>query len=190
MPGGINPHSKLCKQALKGVMDANFLIYLTPPDLSPAAFVAANATVVGKVHLGKDSSIWYGAVVRADLEAIIIGEGTNIQDGAIIHGDPGIVTVLEDWVTVGHRAVVHAAHIERGSLIGIGATILDNVRIGSGSIIGAGAVVTKDVPPRSLVMGVPAKIIKQVSEGQVQGLLDHGQNYVRLAKAHAAAGLG
>ncbi|MBE9241335.1 gamma carbonic anhydrase family protein [Synechocystis salina] len=171
-------------------MDANFPIYLTPPDLSPAAFVAANATVIGKVNLGKDCSIWYGAVVRADLEAITIGEGTNIQDGAILHGDPGIVTVLEDWVTVGHRAVVHAAHIERGSLIGIGATILDNVRIGAGSIIGAGAVVPKDVPPRSLVMGVPAKIIKQLSEDQVQGLLDHGQNYVRLAKAHAAEGLG
>ncbi|AIE74491.1 MULTISPECIES: gamma carbonic anhydrase family protein [unclassified Synechocystis] len=171
-------------------MEANFPIYLTRPDLSPAAFVAANATVIGKVSLGKDCSIWYGAVVRADLESITIGQGANIQDGAILHGDPGIVTVLEDWVTVGHRAVIHAAHIETGSLIGIGATILDNVRIGTGSIIGAGAVVTKDVPPRSLVMGVPAKIIKEVSEAQAQALLDHGLHYVRLAKAHAAQGFG
>lgn len=165
-------------------MESDFPIYLSPPDLAPAAFVAPNATVIGRVSLGKDSSIWYGAVVRGDLEAITIGQGTNIQDGAIIHGDPSIVTILEDWVTVGHRAVIHGAHIETGSLIGIGAIILDNVRIGQGSIIGAGAVVTKNVPPRSLVMGVPAKVIKEVSDDQAQGLLDHARHYVRLAKAH------
>jgi carbonic anhydrase/acetyltransferase-like protein (isoleucine patch superfamily) len=165
-------------------MEANFPIYLSAPDLSPAAFVAPDATVLGRVSLGKDSSIWYGAVVRGDLETITIGQGTNIQDGAIIHGDPSIVTVLEDWVTVGHRAVIHGAHIETGSLIGIGAIILDNVRIGASSIIGAGAVVTKNVLPRSLVMGVPAKVIKQVGDRQAQDLLDHAHHYVRLAKAH------
>lgn len=168
-------------------MQADFPIYLERPDLSSAAFVAPNATVMGRVQLGLDSSIWYGAVVRADLEEIRIGQGTNIQDGAVLHGDPGIVTVLEDWVTVGHRAVIHAAHIETGSLIGIGAVILDNVRIGAGSIIGAGSVITKDVPPRSLVMGVPGKIVREVGEKQVQALRDHAHHYVRLAKAHASA---
>ncbi len=165
-------------------MESDFPIYLSAPDLAPAAFVAPDATVIGRVVLGIDTSIWYGAVVRGDLEAITIGRGTNIQDGAIIHGDPGIVTVLEDWVTVGHRAVIHAAHIESGCLIGIGAIILDGVRIGAGSIIGAGAVVTKNVPPRSLVMGVPAKIIKEIGDRQAQDLLDHAHHYVRLAKAH------
>ncbi|MFN9174876.1 MAG: gamma carbonic anhydrase family protein [Synechocystis sp.] len=165
-------------------MQPDFPIYLDRPDFSAAAFVAPDATVIGKVHLGIGSSIWYGSVVRADLEQIIIGQGTNIQDGAVIHGDPGIITVLEDWVTVGHRAVIHAAHIETGSLIGIGAIILDNVRIGAGSIIGAGSVITKNVPPQSLVMGVPGKIIREVSDDQVQDLLDHARHYVRLAKAH------
>jgi carbonic anhydrase/acetyltransferase-like protein (isoleucine patch superfamily) len=167
-------------------MQPDFPIHLDLPDLKSAAFVAPNATVIGKVQLGVDSSIWYGAVVRADLEQIIIGQGTNIQDGAILHGDPGIITVLEDWVTVGHRAVIHAAHIETGSLIGIGAIILDNVRIGAGSIIGAGSVITKNVPPQSLVMGVPGKIIREVSDVQKQELLDHARHYIRLAKAHRA----
>ncbi len=122
-----------------------------PVDLSLAAFVAPNATVVGQVTLAVGVSIWYGAVLRGDVERIVVGEFTNIQDGAILHGDPGKPTVLEDYVTVGHRAVIHSAHIERGSLIGIGAIVLDGVRVGSGSIIGAGSVVTKDVPPdRSL----------------------------------------
>ncbi|MFM1842717.1 MAG: Carbonic anhydrase [Cyanobacteriota bacterium] len=165
-------------------MQPNFPIYLEPPDLSPAAFVAPDAKVIGNVQLGLDSSIWYGAIVRADLEKIMIGQGTNIQDGAVLHGDPGIITVLEDWVTVGHRAVIHAAHIETGSLIGIGAIILDNVRIGAGSIIGAGSVITKNVPTQSLVMGVPGKIIRDVSDIQRQELLDHARHYVRLAKAH------
>jgi carbonic anhydrase/acetyltransferase-like protein (isoleucine patch superfamily) len=108
-----------------------------------------------KVAVGVN--VWYGAVIRGDVERIEIGECSNIQDGAILHSNPGKPTILEDHVTVGHRAVVHSAYIERGSLIGIGAVVLDGVRVGTGSIIGAGAVVNKDVPPRSLVVGVPAK---------------------------------
>ncbi|MGA1476133.1 MAG: gamma carbonic anhydrase family protein, partial [Prochlorothrix sp.] len=94
--------------------------------------------------------------------------------------------MVEDWVTVGHRAVIHAAHIETGALIGMGAIILDNVRIGAGSIIGAGSVITKNVPPQSLVMGVPGKMIRAVSDAQRQELLDHAHHYVRLAQAHHA----
>ena len=107
---------------------------------------------MGQVVLSPGVSIWYGAVVRGDVERIEIGERTNIQDGAILHGDPGKPTILEDHVTVGHRAVIHSAHIERGSLIGIGAVVLDGVRVGTGSIVGAGAVVSKDVPAFSLVV--------------------------------------
>lgn len=162
--------------------------YWSYPDLSPAAFVAENAVVVGWVKLAAGVSIWYGAVVRGDIERIEIGACTNIQDGAILHCDPGKPTILEDRVTVGHRAVVHSAYIERGSLIGIGATILDGVRVGSGSIIGAGAVVTKDVPPRSLVIGVPAKWLREVSESEAAELIEHARRYEKLALVHAGKG--
>jgi carbonic anhydrase/acetyltransferase-like protein (isoleucine patch superfamily) len=126
--------------------------------------------------------------VRGDVEQIVLGACTNIQDGAILHGDPGLPTILEDHVTVGHRAVVHAAHIERGSLIGIGATVLDGVRVGAGSIIGAGAVVTKDVPPRSLVVGIPGKVVRPVSEEEASDLIAHAQRYEKLALVHAGKG--
>lgn len=158
------------------------------PDLSAAAFVASNATVVGEVSLGEGASVWYNAVVRGDVERIAIGAYTNIQDGAILHGDPGQVTLLEDYVTVGHRAVIHAAHIERGCLIGIGAVVLDGVRVGSGSIIGAGSIVTKDVPPRSLVVGVPAKRLREISDEEAAELLEHARRYQKLALVHGGKG--
>lgn len=140
---------------------------------------------MGYVTLKQGSSVWYGAVIRADIERIEIGRFTNIQDGAILHGDPGEITILEDYVTVGHRAVIHAAHIGRGCLIGIGAIILDKVKIGKGCVIGAGSVVTKDVPPYSLMMGIPAKKIKDVSKGQVLELIKHAKKYHKLALVHA-----
>lgn len=158
------------------------------PDLSEAAFVAHNATVIGRVTVGRGASIWYGAVVRADVEEIRIGASSNIQDGAVLHGDPGEPTLLEDYVTVGHRAVIHGAHVERGCLIGIGAIILNGVRIGSGSIVGAGAVVTKDVPPRSLVMGIPGKVIRELPETEAADLIKHAQKYEQLALVHARKG--
>ncbi|MBD1805880.1 gamma carbonic anhydrase family protein [Microcoleus sp. FACHB-SPT15] len=159
--------------------------YWSPPDLSQAAFIAPNAVVIGQVLLAAGASIWYGAVVRGDIERIAIGKCTNIQDGAILHGDPGKPTILEDYVTVGHRAVVHSAHIERGSLIGIGAVVLDGVRVGSGSIVGAGAVVSKDVPPLSLVVGVPAKQLRDVSPTEAAELIEHAKRYEKLALVHA-----
>ena len=158
------------------------------PDLSQAAFVAPSATVMGWVKVGSGASIWYGAIVRADVEQILIGACTNIQDGAILHGDPGKPTVLEDYVTIGHRAVIHSAHIERGSLIGIGAIVLDGVRVGTGSIVGAGSVVTKDVAARSLVVGVPAKPLRSLSETEVSDLIQHAQHYEKLAIVHAGRG--
>ncbi|MBE9208308.1 gamma carbonic anhydrase family protein [Nostoc sp. LEGE 06077] len=162
--------------------------YWPSPDFSPAAFVADNAVVIGSVKIQAGVSIWYGAVIRADVERIEIGECTNIQDGAILHGDPGLPTILEDHVTVGHRAVIHSAYIERGSLIGIGAVVLDGVRVGSGSIIGAGAVVTKDVPPLSLVVGVPGKVLRQLSETEAAELIEHAERYKKLALVHAGKG--
>jgi carbonic anhydrase/acetyltransferase-like protein (isoleucine patch superfamily) len=164
-------------------------MHIWPPiDRTPAAFIAPNATVMGWVELGQGSSIWYGAVVRGDVETIKIGRSTNIQDGAILHGDPGKPTILEDYVTIGHRAVIHSAHIEQGCLIGIGAIVLDGVRVGAGSIVGAGAVVTKDVPPRSLVVGVPGKVLRQLSDIEVAELITHAEHYETLAFAHAGKG--
>ena len=162
--------------------------YWSSVDISDAAFVAPNAVIIGSVTIASGASIWYGAVVRGDVERIEIGECTNIQDGAILHGDPGKPTILEDYVTVGHRAVVHSAHIECGCLIGIGAVVLDGVRVGTGSIIGAGAVVTKDVPPLSLVVGVPGKVVRQIGEAEATELIEHAKRYQKLALVHAGKG--
>jgi carbonic anhydrase/acetyltransferase-like protein (isoleucine patch superfamily) len=155
------------------------------PDLSAAAFVAASATVMGNVEIAAGASIWYGAVVRGDIERIVIGASTNVQDGAILHGDPGKPTILEAEVTIGHRAVIHSAYIEQGCLIGIGAIVLDGVRVGAGSIVGAGSVVTKDVPSRSLVVGVPAQVRRQLSDSEAADLIEHAHRYEKLARVHA-----
>lgn len=157
----------------------------TTPDLSQAAFVAANATVIGKVTVARGASIWYSAVVRGDLERIIIGQSSNIQDGVILHGDPGLPTIIEDYVTIGHRAIIHSAHIERGCSIGMGAIVLNGVRVGAGSIIGAGCVVTKNVPPRSLMVGIPAQKIKDVTDARAAELIEHALNYEKLALVHS-----
>ncbi|MDB9494103.1 gamma carbonic anhydrase family protein [Spirulina major CS-329] len=158
------------------------------PDLTPAAFVSPTATVLGHVTLGAGASVWYGAVLRGDVERIEVGAHSNVQDGAVLHGDPGQPTILGDYVTVGHRAVIHSARIERGCLIGIGAIVLNGVTVGAGSMIGAGCVVTKDVPPRSLMVGIPAKRLREVSEAQAAELIEHAQRYEHLAQVHAGTG--
>lgn len=162
--------------------------FWSPPDVSPAAFIAPGAIVMGNVFLAEGCSVWYTAVVRADVEKIKIGRYTNIQDGAILHGDPGQPTILEDYVTVGHRAVIHSAHLETGCLIGIGAVILDGVRVGTGTIIGAGSIVTKDVPQRSLVVGVPARKLRDITESESLNLIEHAKKYYKLALVHAGKG--
>jgi carbonic anhydrase/acetyltransferase-like protein (isoleucine patch superfamily) len=162
--------------------------FWAPVDITNAAFVAINAVVIGNVSIASGVSIWYGAVVRGDVERIEIGTCTNIQDGAIIHGDPGKSTILESYVTVGHRAVIHSAQIETGCLIGIGAIVLDGVRVGSGSMIGAGCVVTKDVPPQSLMVGIPARCLRQIDDAEAAGLILHAKKYEQLALVHANKG--
>ena len=158
------------------------------PDLSLAAYIAPSAVVMGAVSIASGVSIWPTAVVRGDIEKIILGERCNVQDGAVIHCDPGEPTILEADVTVGHRAVIHSAHIEAGSLIGIGAIVLNGVRIGAGSIVGAGAVLTKNIPPRSLVVGVPGKVLREISETEANDLLEHANKYHQLASAHGGHG--
>jgi len=158
------------------------------PDISQAAFIAPNATVIGRIEIGLGASIWYGAVVRGDVDVVKIGAHSNVQDGAVLHGDPELPTILEDYVTIGHKAVIHSAHIERGCLIGIGAIILNGVRVGAGSMVGAGSVVTKDVPVRSLVVGVPGKVFRPRSAAEAEDLIEHAKKYEQLALVHAGKG--
>jgi len=160
------------------------------PRLSQAAFIAQDARIIGDVTLNLAASIWYQVVIRGDLNPIRIGAYSNIQDGTIIHGDPGTELIIEDYVTVGHRAVIHGVRVGRGSLIGMGAIILEGVTIGAGSLVGAGAVVTKDVPEGVLVTGVPAKVTKELSPQRQQELIDHALSYVHLAQLHQAQGYG
>ena len=158
---------------------------LTQADFPHCAFIAENASVMGKVTLGEGVNIWHTAVIRADVEAIEIGNYTNIQDGAVLHGDPNQPTILEDYVTVGHRAVIHSAHIKKGCLIGIGAIVLNGVTVGESSIIGAGCVVTKDVEPRSLMVGIPARKIKDINDKKAEELIEHARHYYQLGLYHA-----
>lgn len=154
------------------------------PDLTAATFVAGNATVIGQVVLGEGSSIWYQAVVRADLHRIVIGRWVNIQDGAILHGDPDQDLAIADYVTIGHRAVIHNRAIGEGSLIGMGAVLMEGVTVGSGCMIGAGAVVTKDVPDGAIAAGVPAQVRRLTTDAEQLYLRQHALNYAQLAAQH------
>jgi len=149
-------------------------------------FIAQNASVMGNVTFGEDVSVWYGAVIRADVEAIIIGDRSNIQDTAVLHADPGDPTAIGNDVTVGHGAIVHGAVVGDGSLIGMRATVLNKANIGKNCIIGACALVTEgmQIPDNSLVVGVPAKVVRQISEQQAVGLKKSALHYVEMAKRH------
>jgi len=153
-------------------------------NISLAAFIADDAVVIGDVHLAEQVNIWYKAVIRADVNRMEIGFCTNIQDGAILHGDPDQPLLIGEYVTIGHRAVIHCAEIGRGCLIGMGAILMEGVRIGAGSVVGAGAVVTKDVPEGVVVAGVPAKVLRELSPEQQQEAIAHAQNYYQLALLH------
>jgi carbonic anhydrase/acetyltransferase-like protein (isoleucine patch superfamily) len=158
--------------------------------IDPSAFIAAGAVVLGDVHIGRDASVWYNAVIRGDTERIEVGEGTNVQDLSMVHADPGVPCVVGRRVTVGHRAILHGCIVEDGCLIGMGAILLNGVRVGSGSVIGAGAVLVEgtEVPPGSLVLGVPGKVVRQVDEA-MRGRIDHAwRHYVEQARRHRAGG--
>lgn len=156
------------------------------------AFIAHNATVTADVRLGEESSVWFGAVVRGDVAPVTIGRRVNIQDGAVVHCDTGFANTLEDDVTVGHRAVVHGEHVGRGSLIGIGAIVLGHTRIGEECLIAAGAVVTPgvEIPDRSLVVGVPAKIVRPVNEKELEYLRWLSRRYVELVGKYQSGEFG
>ncbi len=160
------------------------------PDIARALWVAANATVIGDVTLGPQSSVFYGAVLRGDIARIVVGEGTNLQDNVVVHLADDGDAVIGAWCTVGHRAIVHACTIGDECLIGMGSTILDRVHIGARSLVGANALVPEDFscPPGSLVFGVPARIVRPLGAEEQAGLRRWAEKYVVVAKAHAARG--
>jgi len=161
---------------------------VAPEVVAGRYWVAPTASVIGRVRLAADVSVWWGAVLRGDMDLIDIGEGTNIQDGAILHTDAGIPLLLGAHVTVGHRVMLHGCTVGEGSLIGIGATVLNGARIGRNCLIGAHALVTErtEVPDGSLVLGAPAKVVRPVSEGQLQVLRGSGPHYVHNAERYRA----
>lgn len=158
-------------------------VHRQPEWIDPSAWIAPTATVLGEVHMGPRSSVWFGAVIRGDVEAIRIGEETNVQDLACLHADPGLPCTLGNRVTMGHQAIVHGATVEDECLIGIGAIVLNGAHIGKHSIIGAGAVVTegKLIPPRSLVLGMPGKVIREITDADLERILHGYQHYVAAA---------
>jgi carbonic anhydrase/acetyltransferase-like protein (isoleucine patch superfamily) len=152
----------------------------------PSVFIAPGAVVLGDVHLGRDVGVWYNAVVRGDAERISVGDGTNIQDLAMLHADPGFPCVVGDRVTVGHRAILHGCRVEDDCLIGMGAILLNGVRIGRGSVVGAGALLAegKVIPPGSLVLGAPGRVLREVDE-PMRGRIEHAwRHYVEQARRH------
>lgn len=155
------------------------------PQVHPEAWVAETAVLIGAVELAAGASLWPTAVARADVAAITVGEGSNVQDGAVLHGDPGQPVVVGADVTIGHRAVVHGATLEDGCLIGIGAIVLNGVTVGRGALVAAGAVVTRDVPAGALVMGAPAAVKRQLSPEAMAEQRQHARRYRQLAMAHA-----
>ena len=144
--------------------------------------------MIGDVWMAEGSSLWPTAVARGDLEAIRIGPYSNVQDGAVLHGDPGQPVTIGREVTVGHRAVIHGATLEDGCLVGISAVVLNGVVVGEGSLVAAGSVVTKDVPPHTMVVGVPAQIKRQLTEEVVAEQRRHARRYAELAERHAGIG--
>ena len=152
------------------------------PTVGARVLVAPGAAVVGDVRLGDDSSVWYGAVLRGDLEPIDIGARTNIQDGTVIHVADGAPCSVAEDVVVGHRVMLHACRVEAGCLIGMQSTVLDGAVIGQGSVVGAGALVTQRmiVPPRSLVLGAPARVVRALTEEDEAFHRALAAKYVRL----------
>jgi gamma-carbonic anhydrase len=154
----------------------------THPQIHPTAYIEESAQIIGDVQIGEHSSVWFNAVVRGDVHFIRIGSRTNIQDGTVIHVSNGThETILEDEVTVGHNVTLHGCYIERGCLIGIGAIVMDGVRVGAQSLIAAGSLLSPgtQIPPRSLVMGAPARVKRSLTDEEVAGLEVFWQNYVR-----------
>jgi len=153
------------------------------PRIGPGAWVADTARVIGDVGLGRDASVWFGAVLRGDNAPIRVGAGSNVQEGAVLHVDPDSALTVGEFVTIGHQAMLHGCTIGDGSLIGIQAIVLNGAKIGRGCLIGAGALITegKEIPDGSVVMGAPGKVVRQLEPADIDRLLASAQGYVKRA---------
>jgi carbonic anhydrase/acetyltransferase-like protein (isoleucine patch superfamily) len=159
----------------------------THPQIHPTAFIEESAQIIGDVHIGEQSSVWFNAVVRGDVYYIRIGHRTNIQDGTVLHVTNGThATILEDEVTVGHNVTLHGCHIERGCLIGMGSIVMDDVRVGAQSLIAAGSLLSPGtrIPPRSLVLGAPARVKRELTDEEVAGLDVYWNNYIEYTRIY------
>jgi gamma-carbonic anhydrase len=155
------------------------------PIIHETAYVAPGVVIIGDVEIGEDASVWFGSVVRGDVNYIRIGARTNIQDLTVIHVSSNThPTILENEITVGHRVVLHGCHIESGCLIGIGAILMDGVRVGRQSLVAAGSLLTPGtiIPPRSLVIGSPARVKRELTDDELAYLLQSWRNYTELKK--------
>jgi carbonic anhydrase/acetyltransferase-like protein (isoleucine patch superfamily) len=159
------------------------------PSVHPDAWIAPGVVLVGRVTVGRAANVWYGSVLRADEDEIVIGPECNIQDQCCLHVDPGEPVILGERVSLGHQATVHGAHVEAGALIGIGAIVLGRARIGAGSLVAAGAVVRpgQQVPPGVLVAGVPGRVVRELTDADRATFADTAAGYVRRAARHARA---
>ncbi len=156
------------------------------PVIAEDAWLAPTATVIGQARVESAASVFYGAVIRADMDIVVLGARSNLQDNAVVHTDHGFPTLIGAGVSIGHAAVVHGCSVEDDCLIGMNATVLNGARIGTGSLIAAGSVVLEGtvIPPRSLVAGVPGKVRRELTETEVQRILTNAEHYLALAAAH------
>ena len=157
------------------------------PSVDKSAWIAPSATVLGAAAIAARVGVFYGAVVRADTSTISIGEGSNLQDGVVVHADAGFPATVGSGVSVGHRAVLHGCTVQDDCLIGMGAVVLNGAVIGAGSMVAAGAVVLEgaQIPPGSLVAGVPGKVRRQLTEEELAGIITNARRYVALTRDHA-----
>ena len=158
------------------------------PQVADTAWVADNATVIGNVQLGENSSVWFNAVLRGDTDRLTIGNNSNVQDGSVLHADPGYPLTLGENVTVGHLVMLHGCTVGDGSLIGIQAVVLNGARIGRNCLVGAGALVTegKEFPDGSLIVGSPARAVRQLSDEQIANVQHAAAHYVENARRYRA----
>lgn len=156
-----------------------------PEKIHPSAWIAEGAVVVGDVTLGENVSVWFTAVLRGDTESLSIGANSNIQDGAVCHADPDFPLIIGDGVTVGHRAIVHGAQVGDNSLIGMGAIVLNGAKIGANCIVGAGALVTQNkvFPDNSLILGSPAKVVRELTDDEIATNRRSASEYVAKGQA-------
>ena len=156
------------------------------PKIHPSAFIAPGAAVIGRVAIAKDASIWFGCVLRGDVNRIVVGQATNIQDGSVLHVDEHAPCLIGDHVHVGHHVNLHGCVVEPGALIGIGAIVLSGAHVGKGAIVGAGSVVLEGtrIPPRVLAVGVPARVVRKVSAKELAYIRRWVKKYMQLAKAY------